>query len=765
MILKSKADTILNLQKYDLKFLIPETYVFSITEWKLDKKKIIKKIKAKFSSKIVVRSSSYDEDLINQSQAGKYLSILDINPKKIKQINRAINKVIRSYKKNNKENKVIIQKQTTKVSMSGVIFTHELTKGSPYYVINYDDNSKKTYTVTSGIGKDSNKKLIIYRKGINSLKSARFKKLINAVLDLEKKLKNNHLDIEFVVDIDLKIYLLQVRNISIKKKFNDNNSLIKKIILDKKLLNNKLKRKQTILAQMSDWNPAEIIGKNPKILSSSLYSALVTDKCWSIAREQMGYGKLSDKKLMFLFSGKPYIDVRKSFYSFLPRGINANTKNKIVNFWIKKLYDHPYLHDKIEFEIAITSFSFDIHEKLTELLPNKIINTDKNKIKFLYKKIFIQNIKQKNESSLENIRKKIEKLKINQINFKVEKSKKKNLGNLKKTINNCKNLGIVPFAQAARHGFIAKCLTDSLIKKRAMNKQRVIKLQKSIHTITSEFLEDINLVIQKKIKKNQFIRKYGHLRPGAYDINSKNYKSMQKYLFNRISFEKKNSFILNKKEKNRISLLLKKNKINFNPDFMINYIKEATRLREYSKFIFTKSIDQIFNLMIAVAPKNFKKREILSFFTVSEIMNNKLNKNLLFKRKKEYEINSKIFLPEVIKDKYSYDVIPYMFNVPNFITSNKIMGKVIFLDNKLLKNLNGKIILIENADPGFDWIFTKRIKGFVTQYGGSNSHMAIRAAELNIPAVIGCGQKKFEELKASSDIEIDTLNKKIEILR
>ena len=198
---------------------------------------------------------------------------------------------------------------------------------------------------------------------------------------------------------------------------------------------------------------------------------------------------------------------------------------------------------------------------------------------------------------------------------------------------------------------------------------------------------------------------------------------------------------------------------------MINYIKEATRLREYSKFIFTKSIDQIFNLMIAIAPKNFKKREILSFFTVGEIMNNKLNKNLLFKRIKEYEINSKIFLPEVIKDKYSYDVIPYMFNVPNFITSNKIMGKVIFLDNKLLKNLNGKIILIENADPGFDWIFTKRIKGFVTQYGGSNSHMAIRAAELNIPAVIGCGQKKFEELKASSDIEIDTLNKKIEILR
>ena len=65
-------------------------------------------------------------------------------------------------KKKNINNKVIIQKQITKVSMSGVIFTHELINGSPYYVINYDDNSKKTDTVTSGYGENSNKKLIIY---------------------------------------------------------------------------------------------------------------------------------------------------------------------------------------------------------------------------------------------------------------------------------------------------------------------------------------------------------------------------------------------------------------------------------------------------------------------------------------------------------------------------------------------------------------------------------------------------------------------------
>jgi phosphoenolpyruvate-protein kinase (PTS system EI component) len=86
---------------------------------------------------------------------------------------------------------------------------------------------------------------------------------------------------------------------------------------------------------------------------------------------------------------------------------------------------------------------------------------------------------------------------------------------------------------------------------------------------------------------------------------------------------------------------------------------------------------------------------------------------------------------------------------------------VLNLNDKVKNSLHNKIVLIENADPGFDWIFTKKIKGFATQYGGSNSHMAIRAAELNIPAVIGCGQKKFDELKSCSEIELDCQNKKI----
>ena len=41
-----------------------------------------------------------------------------------------------------------------------------------------------------------------------------------------------------------------------------------------------------MFSQMSDWNPAEMIGQFPSKLSYSLYSKLITNKCWLIARKK-----------------------------------------------------------------------------------------------------------------------------------------------------------------------------------------------------------------------------------------------------------------------------------------------------------------------------------------------------------------------------------------------------------------------------------------------------------------------------------------------
>ena len=48
--------------------------------------------------------------------------------------------------------------------------------------------------------------------------SKRFKKLLTATIDLEKKINNKFLDIEYAVDQKLNIYLLQVRTMVKSKK-------------------------------------------------------------------------------------------------------------------------------------------------------------------------------------------------------------------------------------------------------------------------------------------------------------------------------------------------------------------------------------------------------------------------------------------------------------------------------------------------------------------------------------------------------------------
>ena len=81
--------------------------------------------------------------------------------------------------------------------------------------------------------------------------------------------------------------------------------------------------------------------------------------------------------------------------------------------------------------------------------------------------------------------------------------------------------------------------------------------------------------------------------------------------------------------------------------------------------------------------------------------------------------------------------------------------------NHIYKN---KIVLISNADPGFEFLFHLGIKGIITKYGGSNSHMAIRSNELNLTSIIGIGSK-FERIKKCEKIKIDTINKSFEIIK
>ena len=120
-----------------------------------------------------------------------------------------------------------------------------------------------------------------------------------------------------------------------------------------------------------------------------------------------------------------------------------------------------------------------------------------------------------------------------------------------------------------------------------------------------------------------------------------------------------------------------------------------------------------------------------------------------------HSLTSAIRLPRFYLTKPVF-VPPFQVSHPNFITKSKVIADVVNLDlQDSPSNLAGRIILIENADPGYDWVFAHAIAGLVTKYGGVNSHMAIRCAEFGIPAAIGCGEQRFEALLKSSRLSLD----------
>ena len=131
--------------------------------------------------------------------------------------------------------------------------------------------------------------------------------------------------------------------------------------------------------------------------------------------------------------------------------------------------------------------------------------------------------------------------------------------------------------------------------------------------------------------------------------------------------------------------------------------------------------------------------------------------------KEEFSKTEKLNLPSLIFKTNDIWIFSQLPSEPNFITQKKVTGQIqVASEDKV--DLDRKIVFINSADPGYDWIFTKKIGGLVTKYGGANSHMAIRANELGIPSVIGAGEQFYDFWIKYNFLSIDCSKKKVEIL-
>ena len=775
-IFTSKSNVLKFLQKNGKTFSIEKLFDFTVDDWKSKKIFVLSSIQKLFSDKVVVRSSAKNEDSPQFSNAGTYETILNVSPKSKKEIINSIENVITSYEKNGNfddSNQVIIQNQSQNIVSSGVLFTKTSDSGLPYYVINFEDGSS-TDSVTKGLVSNS---LKIFRDIDPCKIPKKWKKLIFAVIEIEKITKTSFLDIEFGLTKSGKVIIFQARPITTVKSIDFKKRLkLKQTISSGQKNYRRFKKKKsivpTIFSDMTDWNPAEIIGNSPNPLDYSLYDFLIMKKVWKQGRTEIGYKKSGENSLMVKFGNKPYVDVEASFMSLIPETLSDKLTKKLLKFYLVKLKNNPQLHDKAEFKILLTCFDLSIDSKLRELEKNGFSRKETIEIKKILLDFTNTIVKDFHQISLK-AKNNIDELEYKRIQIKkINNSSDPNLllNSSYELLTNCKTFGTIPFSTIARIAFISSSIFHSAKNMKIIDESFFNNFLSNVSTPLSEIRRDVSLLGNKKLSKKSFLKKYGHLRPGTYDITMPRYDGNNTF-FKKINFKTEHVSRQKLSKNPHLDSVLSKNFLEFYNISFLEFLENSLVLREKLKFEFTKSLsDAIENIAQAGKILGFSRTD-LSYLDIQTIFKTKnLQKNDILKiwnkkikkEKSKFLQNNFLILPPLVMSENDFELISHFTTQPNYITDNSLTGNIFDLSNfKTNDNLKGKIVLIENADPGYDWIFTKNPLGLITKYGGVASHMAIRCSEIGLPAAIGVGEILFEKLKFSTKILLDCKNSEI----
>lgn len=775
-LISTKADTLQALQARLSASRIEPIFIVTAGQFAQEREKILRQIQKKYAGqKIVVRSSASNEDSLQSSNAGHYDSDLNIDADDPVQVGQAIGRVLDSYHQDGlyeEQEQVLIQRQTVDVMVSGVVFTRDLQKNRPYYLVNYDDNGS-TDSVTSGRG---GKSLWIGRDLEARQVAQPWRVLIMAVQEIEQVLDGMILDIEFAITKDGSVVIFQVRplaaNYRFSKEFDD-----QLFFRHKRQVKEAVRRqrvgpdgKTMLFSDMAFWNPSEMIGTHPHELDYSLYREIITKRAWNEGLVPMGYRSVKEE-LMARFSGKPYISIDYSFLSLIPAGVSDDLCEKLAGYYKRKLRQDLTAHDKIEFEIVYSCYDFTVQRKLEGLTAEGFCIEECRELGQALKELTLNAIQnysavlERDNGALERLeegrRWTLERLSCQETNTPAL------VRYFTQLVKEIKEFGTPQFARQARYAFIARSLCNSLVEGGYVGGGEMDRFMQGINTVAAEFARDMEQYLNGAMPRRTFYERYGHLRSGTYDIRADRY--------DQISFQiRKGGAWSPEKEKGQDCALsedvlvraLDESGMNeIAPEQLTEFLKAAFEQRERFKFEFTKSLSLALEVLRMIGRNLGIPVQDLSYLQVADILAAEYYAadeelvafwEALIQRRRELRSSEELLvMPDVLTGAEDIDVVCMQEARPNFITEQSVTGKTLMLQGQKDAELNGRIVLLEKADPGFDWIFAQNITGLITCYGGAASHMAIRCAEFGVPAAIGCGKKIYSYVSGLDRVCLD----------
>ena len=233
---------------------------------------------------------------------------------------------------------------------------------------------------------------------------------------------------------------------------------------------------------------------------------------WYLGRKKLNYSNVNNKNLMIKFGNKPYVDIRSSFLSLIPKNLPKKLKQKLLFFYYKKLQQNTHLHDKAEFEILFTCYEPYMENRLSELLKfgfteDEILTLKKSLLEFTNS--IINNFNSLSQECYTSIKKmKTNRKKILSNLSKKEPTYKELLQSSELLLEDCKNLGTIPFSMMARLSFISSSILKSLIKNNQISEKSAELFMNSIDTPLSQFQKDQLKLRNNTLSKKLFLKNF-----------------------------------------------------------------------------------------------------------------------------------------------------------------------------------------------------------------------------------------------------------------
>jgi phosphohistidine swiveling domain-containing protein len=262
-----------------------------------------------------------------------------------------------------------------------------------------------------------------------------------------------------------------------------------------------------------------------------------------------------------------------------------------------------------------------------------------------------------------------------------------------------------------------------------------------------------------------FLERYGHLRPGTYDIMSARYDEAPDRYFDwsaTAAPEPRTApFEPTGAQSRQIERLIARTGFSFTARRLLDFLGAAIRGRERGKFEFTAVLSDVLAGIGRLGERAGVSLDDLSYVDLATIAtlagrpatDRRVLVDAAARGRAAYAVSRAVALPPLVTgpgDVWSF-AVPQVR--PNFVTRGRVVAPV--ADIAAGNSPRGAIAMVASADPGYDWLFARGIAGLVTAYGGVNSHMAIRALELNVPAVTGAGDALFRRWSAARTLQID----------